>query len=339
MRNNIVELMADPLTPLFETFGRSAINTSLSRLMDELFGMRGIMPPEIIIVVNHYAYNNGSVSAKGMARLMFSMGKIARMMFTGAVERWTEHGRPHYLETVNNWNATNWREFSSTTLMESAKQLTESAIDAYGALVSGVIPAAWITEAVFTNVYNRLIKRRDDPSAPTYLLGYDSLPIRADKSLYSLAEWVRQNPALSQCLERTLTSQLVAFCESGQAPGDVTPALWQDWLVRFHQYLREYGYMLYDLDFVHPVPADDPSPVLDALKLYLSEQGTNPYTRQREFAERREQAVDGDEKRLNGLAVEMVQQVSCLCPEICPTARRRTGRDRACLSAHPSDVA
>ena len=71
--------------------------------------------------------------------------------------------------------------------MESAKQLTESAIDAYGSLVSGVIPAAWITEAVFTNVYNRLIKRRDDPSAPTYLLGYDSLPIRADKSLYSLA--------------------------------------------------------------------------------------------------------------------------------------------------------
>ncbi|HEX6269530.1 MAG TPA: PEP/pyruvate-binding domain-containing protein [Anaerolineales bacterium] len=304
MRNNIVELMADPLSPLFETLGRSAINTSLSRLMDESFGMRGIMPPEIIIVVNHYAYNNGSVSAMGMARLMFNMGKIARMMFTGAVERWTEDGRPHYFETVENWQAKNWQSFSSVELVNSARQLTESAIDAYGALVSGVIPAAWITEAIFTNIYNRLIKRRDDPSAPTYLLGFDSLPIRADKSLYSLAEWVRQSPALAQCLERTPTSQLVAFCESGQAPGDVTPSLWQDWRSRFHQHLRDYGHMLYDLDFVHPVPADDPAPVLDALKLYLNEQGTNPYARQRESAERREKAVEAMRLRLRGLRLK-----------------------------------
>ena len=304
MRNNIVELMADPLSPLFATLGLDAINTSLPRMMNEAFGMRGIMPDDIIIVVNRYAYNNGSVSAKGMVRLLFNMRKIARMMFTGAVERWTEHGRPHYLETVEEWSAKDWRSFSSAELVESARQLTESAIDAYVALVSGVIPAAWITEAVFTNVYNRLIKRRDDPTAPTYLLGFDSLPIRADKSLYSLAEWIRQNPALTQCLERTATSQLVALCESGQAPGDVTPSLWQDWRAHFHQHLREYGHMLYDLDFAHPVPADDPAPVLDALKLYLNEQGTNPYTRQRESAERRVQAVMMTRLRLKGLRLK-----------------------------------
>lgn len=304
LRNNIVELMADPLTPLFETLGLSAINTSLSRFMNESFGMRGIMPPEIIIVVNHYAYNNGSVSAMGMLRLLFNMGKIIRMMFTGAVERWTEEGRPVYQGTVASWQAKNWQSASSVELVNNAGQLTEAAIDAYGALVSGVIPAAWITEAVFTNVYNRLIKRRDDPSAPTFLLGYDSLPIRADKSLYSLAEWVREYPALAQCLERTVTSQLVALCESGLAPGDVTPSLWQDWRVRFHQYLQDFGYMLYDLDFVHPVPADDPAPVLDALKLYLSERGINPYVRQRESSERREQSVHVMRGRLTGLRLK-----------------------------------
>ncbi|NJC97157.1 MAG: hypothetical protein C3F07_02630 [Anaerolineales bacterium] len=300
MRNNIVELMADPLSPLFATLGLEAINTSLPRLMNESFGMRGIMPDDIIIVVNKYAYNNGSVSAKGMLRLLFSMKRIAKMMFTGAVERWTERGRPHYFETVENWNTIDWRGFSSTALVESAKQLTESAIDAYGALVSGVIPAAWITEATFTNVYNRLIKRREDPTAPTFLLGYDSLPIRADKSLYSLAEWARGYPGLAQCLERTPTSQLVALCESGDIPGDVAPAIWHDWRMRFHEHLRSFGHMLYDLDFIHPVPADDPAPVIDALKLYLNEQGTNPYTRQRESAERREQAVEAMRRRLKG---------------------------------------
>jgi len=301
MRNNIVELMAEPLSPLFATLGVSAINTSLTRLMDESFGMRGIMHPEIIIVVNHYAYNNGSVSAGGMLRLLFRMGKIARMMFTGAVERWTEKGRPHYHQTVTEWRLKNLRSFTSVELVESAKQLTESAIDAYGALVSGVIPAAWISEAVFTNLYNRFIKRRDDPSAPTFLLGYDSLPIQADKSLYSLADWARGYPALAQCLERTPTSQLVALCESGDVPGNVIPAVWDDWRMRFDGYLREFGHMLYDLDFAHPVSADDPTPVLDALKLYLRGQGVNPYTRQCESAERREQAVSAIQKRLKGL--------------------------------------
>jgi len=77
-----------------------------------------------------------------MLRLLFNMRKIARMMFTGAVERWTDNGRPLYAGTVENWQAKNWQSFSSVELVNSARQLTESAIDAYGALVSGVIPAA-----------------------------------------------------------------------------------------------------------------------------------------------------------------------------------------------------
>jgi pyruvate,water dikinase len=286
MRNNIVELMADPLSPLFATFGLSAINTSLSRILNESFGMRDIMPPEIIIVVNQYAYNNGSVSAKGMARMLFGAGKILKLMFTGAVERWTERGRPDYHQTVRSWQAKNWQAFSSGELVSCAKQLTESAIDAYGALVSGVIPAAWITEAVFTNVYNRLIRARGDPPAPTYLLGYDSMPIRADKSLFSLAEWARQDPALTSFLESTPASQLAARYERDQAPGGVALAVWAEWCGRLRQHLNEFGHMLYDLDFIHPVPADDPAPVLEALKIHMHGQGVSPYARQTQSAER-----------------------------------------------------
>jgi pyruvate,water dikinase len=301
MRNNIVELMADPLSPLFATLGLSAINTSLHRLMNESFAMQGIMPPEIIVVVNHYAYNNGSVSAKGMARLIFGAPKIMKMMFTGAVERWTETGRPQYYQAIESWQAKNWRAFSSVELVESARQLTESAIAAYGALVSGVIPAAWITEALFSIIYNRLIKRRDDPSAPTYLLGYDSLPIRADKSLYSLAEWARQHPSLADYLEHTSTSKLVNIIGT---PANIPIAIWQEWRQRFHEHLDKFGHTLYDLDFAHPLPADDPAPVLDTFKLYLRGQGVNPYTRQQGSEKRREQAVLLMKLRLKGLRLK-----------------------------------
>jgi pyruvate,water dikinase len=291
VRNNIVELMADPLSPLFATLGVSAINTGLHRFMDESFGMRGIMPPDIILVVNQYAYNNGSIGARAMARVTFGAGKILKKMFTGAVERWTEYGRPRYYKTVATWQAKEWRSFASLELVDGARQLTESAIDAYGALISGVIPAAWISEALFTKIYNTLIKRQGDPSAPTYLLGFDSLPIRADKSLYSLAEWARHDAALAGCLERIPTPQLAVLCKSGDVPDDVSSSLWREWRTRVDQHLQAYGHMLYDLDFVHPVPADDPAPVLDALKLYLRGAGANPYTRQHESAGHRERAV------------------------------------------------
>lgn len=43
--------------------------------------------------------------------------------------------------------------------------------------MSGVIPAARISEGLFTIVRNTLIKGRDDPAAPTYLMGFDSTPV------------------------------------------------------------------------------------------------------------------------------------------------------------------
>ena len=60
-------------------------------------------------------------------------------------------------------------QYSSTELIEAAGRLYEAAIDAYGGLISGIIPAAWISRALFTKYYNALIKRRGDPSAQTFL--------------------------------------------------------------------------------------------------------------------------------------------------------------------------
>ena len=292
MRNNIVELMADPLSPLFATPGFSAVNTSLHSLMNDGFGMGGIMPPKIIIVVNQYAYFNGSVSPKSVFRMTFGAAKILKKMFNGAVERWTEIVRPRYYETVAAWQAKDWWAFSSVEMLRSAWLLTETAIDAYGALISGVIPAAWITEALFTKVYNSLIRRKGDPTASTYLLGFDSLPIQADKSLYSLAEWARGYPTLAQAIQTTPTAQLaLSLNENDRNPESIPPELWDAWQRRIRAHLQRFGHTLYDLDFAQPVPADDPSPVLSVFKLYLIGQGVNPYHRQSEAAKRREQAV------------------------------------------------
>ena len=46
---------------------------------------------------------------------------------------------------------------------------------------------------------------------------------------------------------------------------------------RFRDHLEQYGHTIYDLDFADPVPADDPAPLLDTVKLFLAGQGADPY--------------------------------------------------------------
>ncbi|MBN1873915.1 MAG: phosphoenolpyruvate synthase [Anaerolineae bacterium] len=317
MRNNIVELMADPLTPLFNTLGRAAINASMGRLLGDFFGRTDMIPSELIISVNDYAYYNGSWSAWQMARILLGSVGIAKRMFTGAVERWTETGRPRYVNIVAHYQAEAWQTWTVSDILQAARVLSEAAIDAYGTLVSGVIPAAWITEGLFTLVYNTLIKRRGDPAAPTYLMGFDSLPIQAEKSLYDLAEWARSQTGLVDYLKQTSTGCIVAQLSSDIVP-DVDAGTWHAWKNRFQAHLDQYGHTIYNLDFGNPVPADDPAPLLETLKLFLSGQGTNPHTRQQAAAERREQATQEIQHRLKHLRLKLFRKFLVMAQRYAP---------------------
>ena len=97
MRNNIVELMPNPLTPLFDTLRREVINASFGRLLTQILGKPGVMPDEMIITVDGYAYNNGSVRASKAVPMILDTVGILKRMFNGAVERWTAAGRPRYI--------------------------------------------------------------------------------------------------------------------------------------------------------------------------------------------------------------------------------------------------
>jgi hypothetical protein len=44
---------------------------------------------------------------------------------------------------------------------------------------------------------------------------------------------------------------------------------WREWRCRFRSHLERYGHAVYNLDFVNPVPADDPTPLFNTLRFYL----------------------------------------------------------------------
>lgn len=305
MRNNIVELMADPLTPLFRTLGLDAVNERMKFIMDKFIGTPGLLPSEPIIAVNEYAYYNGSVRFGPMFKVVLDTGGIIKRMFTGAVERWTDEGRPKYMNTVQRWEQKQLKGLSNDYLLAGVRELTGAAVDAYLALVSGVIPAAWISEAWFTWNY-KFIKRKGDPTAPTYLLGFESLPIKGEKALYDLAMWSRERPKLTEYLKNISTHRLAAQINDPNSEPEVNE--WETWATRFQSHLREYGHMIYNLDFGNPTPADDPAPILDTFKLFLRGEGTNPYERQQVSADRRKDAVQTMLGRLKGRRLKSFQK-------------------------------
>jgi len=301
MRNNIVELMADPLTPLFGSLGRESINKSIDKQMTEFFGKSGIMSSEPIVSVNNYAYYNASIGLFQIAEILLKAPWIMNRMMKGAIERWTDIGLPNYRSIVEQWNKENWKQFSSAVILDASKDIMESAITAYMALISGVIPAAWMTEALFTFTYNRLIKRRGDPDASTFLMGFDNIPMRAEKSLYELAEWTREHVMLTDYLMNTRTQEIIHRLNDPQPSSGPDTDEWNEWKNRFRKYLKKYGHAIYNLDFSNDTPADNPAPLLESFKLFLSGQGINPFTRQQNAEKRRNQAMEEVSRRHKGV--------------------------------------
>jgi pyruvate,water dikinase len=129
------------------------------------------------------------------------------------------------------------------------------------------------------------------------LLGLENLPLRAEKSLYDLAMWARDQIELADYLMRVPSETICAALQADFVPVPLSG----EFSDRFTAYLAEFGHTLYDLDFAKPTPADDPLPLVEAIKAYIEGKGGNPYERQQNQVKRREQAEQAITKRLDSL--------------------------------------
>lgn len=172
-------------------------------------------------------------------------------------------------------------------LLDGVVELLDAGTEYYTA-VQTIIPIAATSEVVFTSFYERLVRRAGDPPTPTFLLGFDSAPIRAEKSLYDLAAWTRAHDDLTAALIATPSARVIELLDADEPPTSVDGTAWRQWRARFRAHLDRYGHAVYNLDFLNPVPADHPAPLLDTMRFYLSGGGADPHERQRRAAARRE---------------------------------------------------
>src|SRR5215213_7972354 len=293
VRASIVEQMPDPLSPLFADLADGSVTRSLDKLMNELLGSGTLREGDLALpTVNGYAYyyyNMAAIlriSARALAVLpsLYGSGKAS------GVRRWREYSHPRYATIVKEWEAKPPEDLPAVGLLAGARELLDAATEYYTS-VQTIIPIAATSEMLFTGFYGRLISREGDPPGQIFLLGFDSTPIRAEKSLYDLAMWCGEHPELAAALLDTPSQRALELLRMEGSPAGMDDRVWDDWRARYHTHLDRFGYALYTLDFVNSVPADDPAPLFDTLKFYLRGQGQNPHERQRRMVRRREEAT------------------------------------------------
>ncbi|SER32522.1 PEP/pyruvate-binding domain-containing protein [Microlunatus flavus] len=288
-RASIVEQLPDPLTPLFADLVRTSVSRSLQALFRELVGDGVVGEDDVDLpTVNGYAYYRYSVA--GMARLMLHSGGAFRMLLTrgqgGTEHRWRTYAHPRYVAAVQAASAEATAEeggdLPAAALLDRVRTLLDAGTEYYTA-VQTIIPLAAFSETFLTWFYDRFVKVPGGPPAATFLLGFDSVPIRAEKSLWDLATWTRGQPGLA---ETVLTTPVETLLDAGdEGPTDLA-----EWRRRFAAHLAAYGHLVYDLDFANPVPAEEPGPLVDAVRFFVRGEGSDPYLRQQGLADRREHA-------------------------------------------------
>jgi pyruvate,water dikinase len=144
------------------------------------------------------------------------------------------------------------------------------------------------------------------------MLGFDSAPIQAEKSLYDLAQWVREQPELAAALANMSSEQFKEAYREQAARGTAEEGEekgWSEFWRRLADHLTRFGHTIYDLDFAKAVLVDDPGQILETLKFFLSDQAPNPYERQASAEAARKQATRTMVARLHGFRLTTFQRL------------------------------
>jgi pyruvate,water dikinase len=206
------------------------------------------------------------------------------------------NSRAKFVATLQKWQACDLAKLPATELLDGVREIFGETAAYYNTAQSGTIPTSMIRETIFSTYYNRLIKRKSDPKAETFVFGAENHALRSEKALFDLAMWVKEQPGLAAYLTGTPAKE---FCAALWKDPGAVPAS-EEFSARFDSYLRQFGHAIYDLDFAKPTPAEAPEALVETLKVYLAGQN-NPYERQRAALEQSKQASEKIVGRLDPL--------------------------------------
>lgn len=299
-RASLAEHIPGPVTPLFGSLGMRIANIESVKMFARVMGKnyRAILKTgEMYTALNGYVYSGMNMDASSALLMIKVSFSNLSYFFRGSVPRW-QAGRKDFLLVVEAWEIRDVFEMSSTELLEGVKALLHAASQ-YFTVLQTCLPAASSSETIFMKFYSSMIKRKKDPEGDVFLKGFESGALRAEKSLYDLALWIKQGDRrLADYFKITAVEEILASFTAGRPDVDVPLDAWEELRKRFQYHLEEFGRTAYEFDFSNPTPIEKPGPQVEAIKGFLVDGCANPHDRQNRVIAARKAATDAILARL-----------------------------------------
>src|SRR5262249_27259130 len=144
MRGSVLELLPDPLSPLFATLGLPAFSRATSALLSSMGAANMFPSGEALTTVNGYGYYDLTFTPAQTVKVALAMPRLFALvprLFRTSQQRWQEeHSR--YAEVVKLWEATDLAATPAAALLAGARDIADEAAMYYLSVQSGILPAA-----------------------------------------------------------------------------------------------------------------------------------------------------------------------------------------------------
>ena len=309
MRGSVVDLMPDPISPLFASLGIPTLMKQMSPLGKRMTRFTPVLADDYFTSINGYAYMDAYIPPKAWGWILIGLLPSYPKFLTKLVPMWRKELLPEYRAYVDKVNKKTSLDMSIGELWRESQGILDAAMYYICSLMFATMGASAGSEMLVTKVYDKFYKQDGDPPASVLLMGWDNIPIRSEKSLFDLANWISQNSSLADWFSSTSTSEISRQIQDDSHPPDLDVEIWAEFERRFQAHLDNFGYVIYQLDFAQELPLDHPEPMLETMKMYLRGEGINPHERQQRSEEIRIQTVAKVENQLKGIKLWLFRKV------------------------------
>jgi len=104
-RSSVIELLPDPLSPLFATLGVAAWNRAMNAFARK-WGVSSLISPEMSMTINGYAYYDVTYPPLQNVQMLLVLPRLVPLMrgiLRTAQQRWEQEGRPRYVAVIKRW--------------------------------------------------------------------------------------------------------------------------------------------------------------------------------------------------------------------------------------------
>ena len=299
-KGSLAEHLPNPVTPLFATLGLEIVNRASALLWIDMFGKsaKKLLPENgAYTIINGYVYLSANSKPLLIAVKSLSPRSLRRAL-TNSVARW-ETARKEFEDVIKQWEEKPMHMLNAHQIMEGIQTVFYGAC-IYFTRIQLTLPAASISETLFTKFFQGAARRAGITDTSVLLLGFDTIALQSEKNLWDLSEWAKQNNTLGFYLKSNPATKIAEDFKSSILPAEVSQEVWIEWKSRINAYFKEFGCTAYEFDFAYATPQEILTPTFESIKAFLEEKGENPYLRQIAFEKRRKQAENEILQQIGG---------------------------------------